>query len=61
MSKGTRRYKKPTIVIALGGILADIIGATWAFWLHPPTPDFSISINSKHKNRTIKKNGGKWL
>ena len=59
MPKGIRWYKKPTIVIALGGILAAIIVATWAFWLNPPSSDFNISINSKHRNRNIKKDVGK--
>lgn len=33
------------IIPAIAVIIAAIVGATWAFWLNPPSSDFSISVS----------------
>lgn len=38
-------YKNPVYLVIIGGVLAAIIGVTWAFWLNPPPPDFSIYVS----------------
>ncbi|KCZ70301.1 hypothetical protein ANME2D_03417 [Candidatus Methanoperedens nitroreducens] len=55
MSYNTTWYIRSTIVTPTAATtLAVIVRAIWAFWLNPPLPDFSFSINPKHRNQTIK-------